>query len=114
MYYKDYKKIYVISILKRKDYNQMLKMLIEDDNNSTFIFTSGNDENRYTPKETLYITAEKYKKEKQQIYAKTLEEAISEVMNIKDKNTVTFIIGSFYIYGDVDNLTKCGKLKINK
>ena len=106
MYYKDYKKIYVISILMRKDYNKMLKMLLEDDANSTFIFTSGNDEKRYTPKQILYNTAKKYKKEEQQIYAKTLEAGIREVMNIKEKNTVTFVIGSFYIYGDVDKLIK--------
>ena len=106
MYYKDYKKIYVISILMRKDYNKMLKMLLEDDANSTFIFTSGNDEKRYTPKQILYNTSKKYKKEEQQIYAKTLEAGIREVMNIKEKNTVTFVIGSFYIYGDVDKLIK--------
>ena len=106
MYYNNYNKIFVISILKRKDYNKMLRMLIEDDKDSTFIFTSGNDEDRYTSKEELYNTAEKYKKKYQKLYAKTLETAIEDVMNIKEENTVVFVIGSFYVYGDVIKLVK--------
>ena len=108
MYYDKFKKIYIISILKRKNYDQIIKSLMQSDSNSTFIFTSGNDENRYAKKEELYNTAEKYKKSEQKIYAKTLETAVKEVLHIKDKNTVVFVIGSFYVYGDVDNLIKCG------
>lgn len=111
MYYNEFEKIYVISILKRKDYEKIIQMILEDDDNSRFIFTSGNNEERYTSKDILYNVAEKYKNKNQKIYAKTLKTAIKDIMNLKEKKTVTFIIGSFYIYGDVDNFIKCGKVK---
>lgn len=101
MYYKNYKKVFIISILKRKDYNKMLELLIKDDEDSTFIFTSGNSEERYTTGQELLETAKIYKKNKQDFYVKTLEEAIQFVMSKKEYNTVNLIVGSFYIYGDV-------------
>ena len=101
MYYKNYKKVFIISILKRKDYNKMLELLIKDDENSTFIFTSGNSEERYTTGQELLETAKIYKKNKQDFYVKTLEEAIQFVMSKKEYNTVNLIVGSFYVYGDV-------------
>lgn len=109
MYYKNYKKIYIVSILNRKDYEKILKMLLEDDEDSTFIFTTGNSEERYTAKEVLFNIAKKYKKKSQKIFAKDLEEAIKDIMKIKNKDIVTFVIGSFYIYGDVDSYIKSGK-----
>ena len=111
MYYNEFEKIYVISILKRKDYEKIIQMILEEDDNSRFIFTSGNNEERYTSKDILYNVAEKYKNKNQKIYAKTLKTAIKDIINLKEKKTVTFIIGSFYIYGDVDNFIKCGKVK---
>ena len=101
MYYKNYKKVFIISILKRKDYNKMLELLIKDDENYTFIFTSGNSEERYTTGQELLETAKIYKKNKQDFYVKTLEEAIQFVMSKKEYNTVNLIVGSFYVYGDV-------------
>lgn len=103
MYYMNLDRVYIISILKRKDYTKIVNQLMEDEN-ATFIFTSGNNEEKYTSKEELYSIAKKYKKEKQRIYAKTLEEAIQSVFNKEDKNFVTFIVGSFYIYGDVEKI----------
>lgn len=100
MYYKDYKKTYIISILKTKDYHKILKLLLEKDE-GTFIFTSGNDEERYTSNKKLYEEAIKYKKENQEIYTKSLEEAINDVNKKSDKYNVTFVVGSFYVYGDV-------------
>ena len=101
MYYKNYKKVFIISILKRKDYHKMLELLIKDDEDSTFIFTSGNSEERYTSSHELLETAKIYKKNKQDFYVKTLEEAIQFVKSKKEYNTVNLIVGSFYIYGDV-------------
>lgn len=100
MYYKDYKKTYIISILKAKDYPKILQLLLEK-NEGTFIFTNGNSTERYTSNKDLYNEAIKYKKENQEIYMKELEDAINEVKSKYDKNNVTFIIGSFYVYGDV-------------
>ena len=108
MYYKNYKKVFIISILKRKDYHKMLELLIKDDEDSTFIFTSGNSEERYTSGHELLETAKIYKKNKQDFYVKTLEEAIQFVKSKKEYNTVNLIVGSFYIYGDV---CKCLNIK---
>ena len=100
MYYKELNKVFIISILKRKDYNKILELLMQDEN-ATFILTSGNSEERYTPGEELYKVAQKYKKENQKIYVKSLDNAIKEAYSNNQKNTVTFVVGSFYIYGDV-------------
>lgn len=96
-YYSQKEKIYIISILKTKDYKTVLKHLLKDEN-STFIFTSGNDEKRYVAKEELYETAKKITNNKK-LYQKTLEYAILYAQSQVEK--VSFVIGSFYIYEDV-------------
>lgn len=98
MYYRRQKKVYIISILKTKDYKMVLKNLLKDDK-SIFIFTSGNDKERYLSKEELLETAEKTTQNKN-LYAKTLEEAIDFVKE-EYANNVIFFVGSFYIYGTV-------------
>ena len=40
MYYKENKKIYIISLLKSKDYKTVIKLLIENNNSDIFIFTN--------------------------------------------------------------------------
>lgn len=96
-YYKEDEKIYIISILKTKDYKEVLKRLLKDEE-STFILTSGNDEERYVASEELYKVAREITKN-DKIYKKSLEDAIIYAKKQKDK--VTFIVGSFYVYGDV-------------
>lgn len=100
MYYKELNKVFIISILKRKDYNKILELLMQD-KDATFILTSGNSDERYTSGEALYKVAKKYKKENQKIYVESLDNAIKEACGNNQKNTVTFVVGSFYIYGDV-------------
>ncbi len=73
------------------------------DENSTFIFTSGNDEERYVTKEELYETAKKITNNKN-LYQKTLEDAILYAQSQVEK--VSFVVGSFYIYGDVRKILK--------
>lgn len=107
MYYKKYKRVYVISILERKDYEKMIKLLAKD-KESIFILTSGNDEEKYASSEKLYNIAIKYK-EKDKIFMMELEKAIEELFK-NYENTANFIVGSFYIYGTVVN--KIQKLKI--
>lgn len=96
-YYKKEEKIYIISILKTKDYKTILKYLLKEDN-STFIFTSGNNEERYVSSEELYESAKKITKNNK-LYKMNLEEAILHAKSQIGK--VSFIVGSFYIYGDV-------------
>lgn len=105
MYYKNENKTYIISILKTKDYKKILQLLLEDEK-GTFILTSGNDEEKYTSKKKLYEEAIKYKKEDTKIQIKTLEKAINEAKMKEDENHITFIVGSFYIYGDTIKIIK--------
>lgn len=98
MYYKNNKKVFIVSILNTKDYKAILKNLMTY-KNATYIFTSGNDEERYICKEDLYNEAENigiYK----EIYKKDLTGAINFAKK-NYKETIIFIVGSFYIYGDV-------------
>ncbi len=99
-YYKQKEKIYIISILKSKDYKTVLKYLLKDEN-STFIFTSGNDEERYVSSEELYETAQNTTKN-DKLYKMNLQEAILYAK--KQENKVSFIVGSFYIYRDIKNM----------
>lgn len=107
MYYKNSKKIYIISILKTKDYDMVLRKLLKD-KMSTFIFTSGNNLDRYVLKEELLAVAKKYSNSPN-LYAMELEDAIDLVRN-NYKDSIVFIVGSFYIYGDViEKLENGGK-----
>lgn len=100
MYYNNNKKVYIISILKRKDYESMLKLILKDEK-SIFIFTDGNNKEMYEPKEELLKIAKKCTTN-QNLYIEDLETAIN-LTKEKYSKYVTFIIGSFYIYGDVIN-----------
>ena len=103
MYYNKKKRVYIISILARKDYNTMLKLLSKD-KDATFIMTSGNGNDKYVKKEELYDYMKEYVKS-DRIYKKDLQTAIKELK--KDENEVNFVIGSFYTYGTViDALNK--------
>lgn len=108
MYYKKMKRVYIISILKRKDYDKMLKLIAEDEE-ATFILTSGNNPELYAPGDELYECMKKYTKN-DKIYIKRLDEAIEYTKNC-NVNTVNFIIGSFYIYGTVIDILKNKKKK---
>lgn len=98
MYYKKQNKVYVISILKRKDYKMILKELLKDEK-SVFILTDGNDKEIYASKKELLETARKYTKN-EKLYSKDLGEAI-DIVKEKYIDDVIFFVGSFYIYGTV-------------
>ena len=87
-YYKNDKKTYIISVLKSKDYRTLIKLLTED-KDANFIFTSGNSEARYVPKEELYNEAKKYLDKN--IYMCNLDEAVENAKSGKYEG-VTFII----------------------
>ncbi len=101
-YYPEKRKIYIISLLKTKDYKTVIRLLSQD-KNGVFIFTSGNDENRYVSKETLYQEAQKYLSNN--IYKEDLKTAINLARNTY-KNEIIMIIGSFYVYKDVIDFIK--------
>lgn len=101
-YYSKEEKVYILSILKTKDYKAVLKQLLKDET-ASFIFTTGNDETRYVASEELYRVA---KQINNQVNAsqKSLADAISYTQTQKGK--IIFIVGSFYIYEDVVKLIK--------
>ena len=98
MYYNNFERTYIVSILKTKDYDKMLKILTED-KEARFILTSGNDKERYISKDELVKCAKKYISSKQ-IYKMDLENAVKNVIQ-SNQDTVTLIVGSFYVYGTV-------------
>lgn len=98
-YYSKKDKVFIISILKTKDYKTIIENLLKQD--GVFVFTSGNDKNRYVSKEELLEVAKKYKT--QDIFAYELEDAINKSLaDYKDK--LICIIGSFYVYADVKKI----------
>lgn len=103
MYYTKMKRAYIISILKRKDYNKMLKLIAED-KGAIFILTSGNNTETYASSDELYECMKQFA-DMDKIYKKSLDDAIETAMN-GDLNTVNFIIGSFYTYGTVIDILK--------
>ena len=108
MYYSDLKRVYIVSILKSKDYRKMLKFLAED-KEGKFIFTSGNDSDRYVDKGVLYNCMREYANE-DRICVMNLEDAIFSTKKF-DENTVNLVVGSFYVYGDVvDAINKMNKV----
>ena len=103
MYYKNMKRVYIISILKRKDYAKMLRLLAED-KDASFVLTSGNNPDTYASNNELYECMKKFV-DINKIYLKDLDNAIVDAMN-SSPDTVNFVIGSFYTYGTVVDIIK--------
>ena len=101
MYYSKMKKVYIISILKRKDYISMLKLIAED-KDAIFILTSGDDTESFASKDELFECMKQFTP-KNRLYKKSLNEAIEDALK-SERDTVNFVIGSFYIYGRVINI----------
>lgn len=101
LYYKNAKKIYVISVLKSKDYHKIIEDILDKDN--VYIFTNGNDKKLFTDKHVMYEYAKKLN-DKAEIYEMDLKEAIQFCKN--RMNHVSFVIGSFYVYDDIKKFLK--------
>ena len=97
---------YIISILKKKDYNKMLK-LIAQDKEAIFILTSGNNPETYASSDELYECMKQFT-ETDKIHKKRLNDAIEEAIN-SNIDTVNFVIGSFYTYGTVIDILQKNK-----
>lgn len=102
-YYRNQKRIYIISILKTKDYNTIIKELSED-KEAIFYFTDGISERPYVPAKILAKEAEKYLS-KDKIIATNLKDAIL-ASKTEYKDRTIFIIGSFYTYKEVIQILK--------
>lgn len=100
-YYSEDEKVYILSILKTKDYKTVIKELMED-TESTVIFTDGTKEQDevkcYVKKEDLYNEALKYRKEN--LFMDSLESALQQCKTVYKDKTI-FVIGSFYTYSEV-------------
>ena len=107
MYYSEMKRVYIVSILKSKDYKKMLKILAND-NEAKYVLTSGNDPERYVSGNDLYECMKGYVGA-DRIEIQPLESAILNTQN-DEENVVNLVVGSFYVYGDVINAVR----KMNK
>lgn len=97
-YYANQEKVYILAILKKKDYKKMIQILAKDQK-AYFYMTSGNIDGMYATKEELYQIGCQYIA-KHRIQKMNLQEAIIDAtQNYADK--VIGITGSFYIYPDV-------------
>lgn len=97
-YYPENKKVYIVSILKTKDYKTIVKNICKD-KNAIFFFTSGNDKNRYVSKHKLYKEAKKYLNDIN-MYEEDFRDAINISKKVYNDRTI-LIIGSFYVYKTV-------------
>lgn len=94
-YYSEYKnRVYIVSILKTKEYEKIVQNLCMD-KKAIFIFTSGIN-NNYILKEELCDIAKKYIQEKN-IIGLEFENGIN-IAKKKYKNNLVLIVGSFYVY----------------
>jgi len=101
-YYSNYEeKVYIISILKTKDYQTIIEKLCKN-NDAIFILTNGIDKEKYVCNQDLYNVAKKYINE-DKLYMKELEKAI-ELIKEKYLNSLNLIVGSFYVYKKVREL----------
>lgn len=107
MYYPQMTKVYIISILKSKDYAKMLKLLAED-KEAMFVLTSGNNSETYTSNNELYECMKQFTKI-DKIYKKNLNDAIEDALNC-NSSTLNLVIGSFYTYGTVVDIIQKNKL----
>lgn len=102
-YYKDKKRVYIISILQTKDHNTIIEELSED-KDAIYYFTNGVPQKPYVPCEELEKEAKRYIEE-EKIHVGNLERVILEAKeNYKDRTI--FIIGSFYVYKKVIEILK--------
>lgn len=98
-YYSNYKtKVYIISILKTKDYKTIVKQLVKNED-AIFFFTDGNDKKRYVSKKDLYNEALKYSNQNK-LFKNDLLDAV-DIAKKRYKDGLILIIGSFYVYKDI-------------
>jgi len=96
-YYSENKHVYIISILKTKDYKTIIKELSED-KNAIFFLTNGNNKKTYVSKKALYRVAERWI-HTDRLFMEDFNTAIDIAKKVYSERDI-FIIGSFYVYRD--------------
>ncbi len=102
-YYADNKKVYIVSLLKTKDYKTIIKNICED-KNAIFFFTGGNDKKKYVSKNRLYKEAQKYLNDIN-MYKEEIEDALDIAKKAYNDRTI-LVVGSFYVYKTVQEVLK--------
>lgn len=97
-YYSQKEKVYILAILKKKDYETIIKILAKDQR-AYFYMTSGNIDGMYATKEELYQIGRQYI-DKNRVKKMDLKEAVVDAVE-NHPNSVIGITGSFYIYQDI-------------
>jgi len=97
-YYNENKHVYIISILKTKDYKTIIKELSED-KNAIFFLTNGNNKKTYVSKKALYRVAERYI-HTDRLFMEDFNISIDIAKKVYSERDI-FIVGSFYVYKDV-------------
>ena len=109
-YYNENKHVYIISILKTKDYKTIIKELSED-KNAIFFLTNGNNKKTYVSKQELYRVAEGYI-HTDRLFMEDFNTAIDIAKKVYSDRNI-FIVGSFYVYKDVVSSKEWGKKWLN-
>ncbi len=99
-YYGSYvgKRMFVVSLLKKKDCWKILATLLRG--GEKYLFTTGNDVELYTPGEELMKIAKELRPEGKYRVAE-LGEVLEEIREGKARDKAVFVVGSFYVYGEV-------------
>lgn len=102
--YKNDKKTFIISIIRTKNYKTILNRLIPSFPDSKFIFTNGNNKEKFFEPTTLLNEASNILNHKNtdNLTCLNLDEALKNLDNYR----TTFILGSFYTYTHVYKLFK--------
>ena len=100
-YYSNNKKVFVISILTTKDHKSMVNLLAREYQDAEFYFTSGSNDPKYVNAKDLEGDIDV----DIDSHIENLETILGTIMkDYKDaKDTVVFVVGSFYVYGTVLN-----------
>ncbi len=98
--YRSDKKRFIVSIINTKDYKKILDFLLSNFKNSAFYFTSGCKDKFLKANVLLSYAKENYPE------IESFESSIDEISHILDKDSINFIIGSFYSYKKILSLLK--------
>lgn len=92
------KKRFIVSIIDTKDYKKILDLLLSNFNDSEFFFTSGCKDKFLKANVLLSYAKENYPE------VKSFESSIDDISHILDKDSINFIVGSFYTYEHIKKI----------
>ncbi|MBR3512309.1 MAG: bifunctional folylpolyglutamate synthase/dihydrofolate synthase [Clostridia bacterium] len=92
------KKRFIVSIIDTKDYKKILDLLLSNFKDSEFFFTSGCKDKFLKANVLLSYAKENYPE------VKSFESSIDDISHILDKDSINFIVGSFYTYEHIKKI----------